>query len=86
MEGNDFVQNIALDTDEQQRLIIWKVREKCLLICLFDLTIPMDDYAENIEEALELIEQSKKYNSLFISFMQFFNSSNFYCNSWKFAR
>jgi hypothetical protein len=42
LESNDFVQNISIDTDRQQRLIIWKVRENCLLICLFDATIPSD--------------------------------------------
>lgn len=61
LEGNDFVQNISIDTDGQQRLIIWKVREKCLLICLFDATIPSDEYSDNIEEELELIEQSKNF-------------------------
>lgn len=59
LEGNDFVQNICIDLDDQQRIIVWKVRERCQLLCVVDTAVPYEDYSDHVEEALELIEQSK---------------------------
>lgn len=64
--GNDHLESLSIDTgsagqegEEGERVTIWRIREKVFLLCILDKKQPLEGYAEALEEALEIIEQSE---------------------------
>lgn len=59
MHGNDVLQSITIDCNENDRVLIWRIKEKFYLLCVVDPTVPQMSYTEGIEATLDMIEQSK---------------------------
>lgn len=59
LEGNDFVQNISIDTNENERLLMWKIRDHLHLIIVVDTTIKESEYCKEVAESLDLMEKRK---------------------------
>lgn len=59
LEGNDFVQNISIDTNENERLLMWKIRDHLHLIIVVDATVKEREYCKEVTESLELMEKRK---------------------------
>lgn len=57
--GNDFLESLCLETTHNQRLLIWKIREKTFCLIIVRSHVPVAQYAESVEDCLEIIEQSK---------------------------
>eukprot|EP00981_Chlorochromonas_danica_P011428 scaffold4011_cov197-Ochromonas_danica.AAC.10 len=66
--GNDHLESLSIDTisggqegeeegEEGECVTIWRIREKVFLVCVLDKKHPLEEYAEALEEALEIIEQ-----------------------------
>lgn len=83
--GNGFLQSAIIESDQKERLMIWKIREKCFVICLIDKTIVDPKAIESIDESLAIIEQSKfSLNSIFSSTeSKIFHKSTFFTNRWE---
>lgn len=56
---NDLPQSVTIDGTENERILIWKIKEKFFLLCLVDPLVPSTEYSEAIDTALDMIEQSK---------------------------
>ena len=59
VHDNDQIQSITLDQDEHDRVIIWKIRTDCYLICVINVQVDAAEYTTELENALDMIEQSK---------------------------
>ncbi len=57
--GNGFLQSAIIESDQKERLMIWKIREKCFVICLVDKTVIDQKAIDSIDESLAIVEQSK---------------------------
>ncbi len=63
LHGNDVLQSVTIDSTENDRILIWKIRENFYLLCIVDPSVPQTAYAEGIEATLDMVEQSKFINS-----------------------
>jgi len=54
---NDTVQHVEYDTEDGNKVLMWKMVEKSTFIVIVDKRADIDEYFHVIEEALELIEQ-----------------------------
>ena len=53
----DTFNHMTIDLDADNKVQLWKIQEKTMLIVVIDKNVSSDIYTENIEEALEMIEQ-----------------------------
>ena len=79
IHDDDFVQSITLDGgDDGDRVSIWKIREQCFLICIIDPTVDPKVYTPELEDALDMIEQSKFLPFSLSCQIFFFYSNHFF--------
>lgn len=53
------MQSITIDGTDEDQVIIWKIQNECYLICIIDQSIDSKMYMSEVDDALDMIEQSK---------------------------
>lgn len=59
---NDSFQHLAIDLDHEQKMMMWKIQEKSVLIVVIDKNSNSELYIPQIEESLEIIEQGTSFS------------------------
>lgn len=67
VHDDDQVQSIIMDSDDGEQVTIWKIRNDCYLICLLDPLVEQKLYMTELENALDMIEQSKCHVKIIVT-------------------
>ena len=63
---NDIVQHVSIESMDDTKTLIWRMKESFYLVVIIENELLDEECMEYIDEALEVLEQSKYFYSICI--------------------